>query len=87
MRKRTPAGITWPLPFGWRVRDPARAPVRLASQVIRYEQETLGNLHLDVPAFLLEELDRLEIGPCDICWLCLTHVATRDFAHRGDGTP
>jgi hypothetical protein len=52
MKKRAPDGITWSLALGWRTRQPDRAPVRLASQVIRYGQETIGNPHLDVPEFL-----------------------------------
>lgn len=87
MKKRVPDGINWPLPFGWRVGDQYRPPARLASQVVRYEQEEMGNAHLDVPDFLLAELDRLEIGPYDICWLCLTRAAARDFARWGEGAP
>ena len=87
MKKRVPNGINWPLPFGWRVGEQYRPPVQLASQVIRYEQEEMGNAHLEVPDFLLMELDRLKIGPGDMCWLCLTREAACDFARWGDGPP
>jgi len=85
MKKRVPDSINWPLSFGWRVGEQYRPPVRLASQVILYEQQEKGNAHLAVPDFLLAELDRLEIGPHDVCWLCLTRAAARDFARWGDG--
>jgi len=68
------------------VGDTYKPPVRLASQVVRYEQETLGN-EMGVPEFLLAEMDRLELGPRDILWVCLTKHAARNFARWGDGAP
>ncbi len=60
--------------------------MRLASQVVRYEQEVLGN-DMGVPEFMLFEMDRLELRPRDILWVCLTKKDARNFARWGDGEP
>jgi hypothetical protein len=86
VKKRVVRGIRWPQDFGWRVGDDYKPPVRLASQVVRYEQEVLEN-ETGVPEFLLAEMDRLELRPRDMLWVCLTKEAARRFARRGDGEP
>jgi hypothetical protein len=86
MKKRVASSIHWPQDFGWRVGDAYKPPVRLASQIVRYEQEILGN-EMGVPEFLLAEMDRLELRPRDILWVCLTKDAARTFARWGDGAP
>ena len=86
MKKRIATGIRWPQNFAWRVGGEYKAPVRFASQVIRYEQVVLGN-EIRVPDFLLDEMDRADIGPRDLLWVCLTKRAVLNFARRGDGKP
>jgi hypothetical protein len=65
MKKRAISSIYWPQDFGWRVGHAYEPPGRLASQVVRYEQEILGN-EMGVPEFLLAEMDRLELRPRDL---------------------
>lgn len=86
MKKRMATGIHWPQNFAWRVGENYKAPVRFASQVIRYEQEVLGN-EMGVPDFLLDEMDRADIRPHDLLWVCLTKEAALNFARQGDGEP
>lgn len=86
MKKRTVTSICWPQNFAWRVGSDYKAPVRFASQVIKYEQEVLGN-EMGVPGFLLDEMDRADIRPRDLLWACLTKRAVLNFARRRDGKP
>jgi hypothetical protein len=72
--------IFWQRPFGWRTGTPYIPPHASAIDVIRYEQEELGN-DLDIPDLLLDELQEKQMRACDIIWLC----RIRDHARRYSG--
>src|SRR5947209_11328916 len=59
MGKPKEQSLFWQRSFGWRAGSRYIAPSASAADVIRYEQEELGNT-LDVPPFLLTELDRAQ---------------------------
>jgi hypothetical protein len=57
-----------------------------ATDVIRFEQEDLGNA-LGIPAFLLEELRKKQIAAHDIVWVCRTKAHAMRYASRERGFP
>jgi hypothetical protein len=80
MKRLKEKSIYWQRPFGWRTGTYYIPPYASAVDVIRYEQEELGN-KLDIPDFLLDELQQKQIRASDIIWLC----RTRDHARRYNG--
>jgi hypothetical protein len=77
MKRLKEKSIYWQRPFGWRTGTRYIPPYASAVDVIRYEQEELGN-ELDIPDFLLDELQQIQMRASDIIWLC----RTRDHARR-----
>ena len=77
------AMIYWNRPYGWRAGTRYIESGASAADVIRYEQEELGN-DLDVPAFLLNELERIR-SSC-VVWVCRTkrHAARYGQPYKED---
>lgn len=69
--------IIWDRSCGWRAGERYAPPGTSAVDVVRYEQEELKN-ELDVPDFLLHELEQARLGADQIVWVC----RTRDHARR-----
>ena len=86
MRKPKEQLVFWQRSFGWRAGSRYSAPSASAADVIRYEQEELGNT-LDVPPFLLTELDRAQYMARDVIWICKSREHARRYSGRGKGVP
>jgi hypothetical protein len=78
--------IYWQRPFGWRTGTHYTPPNANAVDVIRYEQKVLGN-ELDIPDFLLDELQQKQIRASDIIWLCRTRNHARRYNGECRGQP
>ena len=83
---RTAPPFYWERPYGWRVGKPYIKPEAGAADVIRFEQEELGNA-LGIPAFLLEELRKKQIAAQDVVWVCRTRAHAMQYASRERGFP
>jgi len=75
----------WNRPYGWRAGQRDIGPEEGAAAVIRYEQ-AVGNA-LDVPEFVLEELDRQHLKARDVVWVCRTREHARRYGGPGLGQP
>jgi hypothetical protein len=75
MKKRVVRTVHWPQDFGWHVGDDHKAPVRFASQVVRYEQEVLGNEMIVPESLVLRSSLVITFMPAKFmgrtCLLCL----------------
>src|SRR6266568_7195387 len=78
--------ILWNRPYGWRAGARYIDPDASAAAVIRYELAECGN-ELDVPEFLLEELDRQQMRARDVVWVCRTREHARRYGGPGRGQP
>ncbi len=78
--------IYWHLPYGWRTGERYIPPEASAADIIRYEQEELGNA-LDVPDFLMSELEQKRVRARDIVWVCRTRDHARRYGGEGRGQP
>jgi hypothetical protein len=79
MKQGKDTAVYWSRPYGWRAGSRNIEPGASAVDVIRHEQEE-GNT-LDVPDFLLAELQEKQVSARDIVWVC----RTRDHARRYGG--
>jgi hypothetical protein len=61
--------ISWNLPYGWRAGTRSIERGASAADVIRHEQEELGN-NLDVPEWMIQELERVPASR--VVWVCRT---------------
>jgi hypothetical protein len=82
---KTPS-IYWNRPYGWRAGIAYIDRDATAADVIRFEREELDN-DLDVPDFLLDELDRQRYKARDVIWVCRTRQHARYYAGPGNGEP
>src|SRR6266700_3064480 len=78
--------IYWNRPYGWRAGSRNIEPDASAVDVIRHEQKELGNT-LDVPDFLLAELQEKQVRSRDIVWVCRTRDHARRYGGAGIGQP
>lgn len=78
--------IIWNRPYGWRAGPRYLDPALTASAVIRYEQTQLENA-LDVPDFVLDELDRQHVKAAEVVWVCRTREHARRYGGPGLGQP
>ncbi len=78
--------IYWNRPYGWRAGSRYIEPGASAVDVIRHEQEELENA-LDVPDFLLAELQEKQVSARDIVWVCRTWDHARRYGGAGIGQP
>jgi len=76
----------WNRPYGWRAGLRDVDADESAAAVIRYEQDQYGNA-LDVPEFVLEELDRQHLKARDVVWVCRTREHARRYGGPGLGQP
>lgn len=65
----------------WRVPSGLRLPECSAGDVVRYEEQELGNA-IGVDPRLLPDLDRLPASR--VVWACLTQQAARRYGHIAD---
>lgn len=86
MQQRKEVLIFWQLPYGWRSGSRYIESGASAVDVIRYEQEELGN-ELDAPDFLIHELSRQHIPARDIVWVCRTRNHAQRYGGKGIGQP
>jgi hypothetical protein len=68
--------------YGWRAGSRYIHPGASAAAVIRYEQDEHGNA-LEVPEFVLEELDRQHLKAQDVVWVCRTREHARRYGGPG----
>ncbi len=85
-RRRNEAAIYWNRPYGWRAGTRNIETDTSAVDVIRYEQEEYGN-ELDVPDFLLEELERMQVHAREIVWVCRTRQHAKRYCSPDTGEP
>lgn len=78
--------IRWNRPYGWRAGSPYVEPDATAADVIRFERDEYEN-DLDVPDFLLDELDRQRYMARDVRWVCKTRQDARRYSGSGIGQP
>jgi hypothetical protein len=78
--------IYWKFPYGWRAGGRYIPRGVSAAEVVRYEEEELGN-DLQVPDFFLEELDRKRIMAKDIVWVCRSEEHARRYLSLGTDDP
>src|SRR5438046_3621134 len=86
VRNQREEPLYWQKPYGWRAGTRFIEKGASAADVIRHEQEELGN-SLDVPAFFLTELDRQELKAADVLWVCKTRQHARRYSGNGNGQP
>jgi hypothetical protein len=86
MKQGKETAVYWNRPFGWRAGSRNIEPGASAVDVIRHEQEELGNT-LDVPDFLLAELQEKHVSARDIVWVCRTRDHARRYGGAGIGQP
>lgn len=86
MEREKQTAIFWQRPFAWRAGERYVAPGASAASVVRFEREEYGNA-LDVPDFLLEELDTKGYLAADIVWVCRTRDHARRYGRGGNGQP
>lgn len=86
MERRSETSVYWNRSYGWRAGTRYIEAGASAVDVIRYEQEALGN-SLDVPDFLLEELAQKQVGAKELVWVCRTRDHARRYSGRGIGQP
>jgi hypothetical protein len=86
MERRTETSIYWNRPYGWRAGTRNIEPDASAADVIRFEREEYDN-DLNVPDFLLDELDRQQYTAREVIWVCRTRDHARRYAGRGYGQP
>jgi hypothetical protein len=86
MKQGKDTALYWNRPYGWRAGSRNIEPGASAVDVIRYEQEELGNT-LDVPDFLLDELHEKQVSARDIVWVCRTRDHARRYGGAGIGLP
>lgn len=78
--------IYWNRPYGWRAGSRNIEPGASAVDVIRHEQEEERNT-LDVPDFLLDELQEKQVSARDIVWVCRTWDHASRYGGAGIGQP
>ena len=86
MERRTETSIHWNNPYGWRAGTRNIEPDATAADVIQFEREEYDN-DLDVPDFLLDELDRQQYTARDVIWVCRTRQHARRYSGSGTGQP
>jgi hypothetical protein len=85
MKQGKDSAVYWNRPYGWRAGSRNIEPGASAVDVIRHEQGE-GNT-LDVPDFLLTELQEKQVSARDIVWVCLTRDHARRYGGAGIGQP
>jgi hypothetical protein len=78
--------IYWNCHYGWRAGSPYVDPQATASDLILFEYYEYEN-DLDVPDFLLDELDRQHYTARDIIWVCRTRQDAQRYSGPGVGQP
>ena len=86
MERLRETSLYWQRPYGWRAGTRYIEPGVSAGDVIRYEQEELGN-ELDVPDFLIQELQQKQVSAREIVWVCRTRQHARRYSGQGIGQP
>jgi hypothetical protein len=86
MKQGKDTAVYWNRPYGWRAGSRNIEPGASAVDVIRFEQEELGNT-LDVPVFLLAELQEKQVKAREIVWVCRTRDHARRYGGAGIGQP
>ncbi len=86
MKQEKDTAVYWNRPFGWRAGSRNIEPGTSVVDVIRHEQEEEGNT-LDVPDFLLAELQDKQVSARDIVWVCRTRDHARRYGGAGIGQP
>ncbi len=86
MERINEASIRWNRSYGWRSGAPYVEQDATAADVIRFERGEHGNA-LDVPDFLLDELDRQHYKARDVRWVCRTRQHAQRYGGSGIGQP